>query len=80
MRIDAKENAILYTPRFGQLATPVTFRLTKQTGNEVVFENPEHDFPQTILYRRTGDQLYAAVEGKHKGSQRREEFRSARVR
>src|SRR4051794_6866282 len=79
MRIDAKENAIVYTPRFGQLSTPVTFRLTRQTANEVVFENPEHDFPQTILYRRAGDQLYAAVEGKDKGRQRREEFPYARV-
>lgn len=79
IRIDAKENAILYTPRFGQLSTPVTFRLTRQTPNEVVFENPEHDFPQTISYRRAGDQLYAAVEGKDKGRQRREEFPYARV-
>src|SRR5438270_490607 len=35
MRIDAKENAIVYTPRFGQLAEPITFRLTRQTANEV---------------------------------------------
>jgi len=31
--------------------------------NSVVFENPEHDFPQRILYRLDGGMLHARIEG-----------------
>lgn len=30
---------------------PVRFDLVSLTDNEVMFENPEHDFPQRIIYR-----------------------------
>jgi len=41
----------------------------------VVFENPQHDFPQKIGYQRTGpDSLLAWVEGTQKGQTRRIEF------
>lgn len=39
------------------------FTSTKVAANEVVFENPAHDFPKRILYKRAGDTLTAAVEG-----------------
>ncbi|MGH8854313.1 MAG: hypothetical protein ACREWI_08545 [Telluria sp.] len=33
-----------------------------------MFENPAHDFPQRIIYRRVGDTgLHARIEGKGKG-------------
>ena len=41
----------------------------------VVFEDPEHDFPQLIGYRRGGpDALLAWIEGTQKGQKRRLEF------
>jgi hypothetical protein len=47
----------------------------------VLFENPEHDFPQTIGYRRRGeDSLLAWIEGVAGGRARRIEFPYARVR
>lgn len=79
MRIDAKEGKILYTPRIGTSQVPVAFRLSRITGHEVVFENPEHDFPQRIVYRREGGKLYAAIEGNDKGKPRREEFPYSKV-
>ena len=29
--------------------------------NEIVFANPDHDYPQKISYRREGNQLYATA-------------------
>ena len=42
---------------------PVEFRLTSSRPGEVVFENPAHDFPTRIVYRREGDALVATVSG-----------------
>jgi hypothetical protein len=39
-----------------------------------VFANPQHDFPQRILYWRDGDALCAAVEGALQGEETREEW------
>lgn len=42
---------------------PTHFARTDGGENWVRFENPEHDFPQRIEYRRDGDKLYAEVAG-----------------
>jgi len=64
LRIDASGGAVTYwaSPRS---APPTPFRLKELgPGQRVVFENPEHDFPQRILYWRTDDEaLHARVEG-----------------
>ena len=39
----------------------VAFRLVRASATEAVFENPAHDFPQRISYRREGDSLTATV-------------------
>jgi hypothetical protein len=44
------------------------------TATSVVFENPQHDFPQRIGYERKGDGLLAWIEGEQKGKVRRVEF------
>jgi hypothetical protein len=51
-----------------------TFTSTRVTANEVVFENPAHDFPKKIVYTRSGDTLTAAIEGPMQGETRRIEF------
>lgn len=46
----------------------------------LLFENPEHDFPQRIGYRRAGsDSLIAWIEGTINGKERRVEFPFQRV-
>lgn len=48
--------------------TMARFRTTTTTGNEITFANPEHDFPQRIVYRRVGaDSLIARIEGDRAG-------------
>jgi hypothetical protein len=51
-----------------------TFTAARASGNEVVFENAAHDFPQRITYKRQGDALLAAVEGTRNGKTRRIEY------
>lgn len=37
------------------------FRLVRSGAAEAVFENPAHDYPQRISYRREGNRLIAAI-------------------
>lgn len=60
---------------------PASFRATVLTDSLLVFENPSHDFPQRIGYRRAGvDSLSAWIEGITPGVGRRVAFPFARVR
>ncbi len=44
------------------------FPLAKAGEREAVFENPEHDFPQRVIYKLDGDGvLRASIEGLSKG-------------
>jgi hypothetical protein len=42
---------------------PVPFRLTASSADSVTFENPQHDYPAIITYRRDGDRLQATIAG-----------------
>ena len=42
---------------------PTAFRLVRAGEREAVFENPGHDFPQRVIYRRDGDRLTGRIEG-----------------
>lgn len=47
---------------------PAGVETEEQTSKDkAVFENPEHDFPQRILYWRDGANLCARIEGTQKG-------------
>lgn len=57
-----------------------TFVLVGQAADGFVFENPKHDFPQRISYRRDGERgLLARIEGKLKGKRKSIEFPMRRV-
>jgi hypothetical protein len=58
-----------------------TFKLIKGSVNEVIFENPQHDFPQRVIYRRQGDDaLLGRIEGVSKGKERSVDFPMTRAR
>jgi len=42
---------------------PTSFPLTEATATRAVFANPQHDFPQRIIYELRDQQLCARVEG-----------------
>lgn len=59
---------------------PAVFRSTSLTESSIVFENPEHDFPQKVAYQWTPpDTLLAWVEGSAGGRTRRIDFNYRRV-
>ena len=58
-----------------------TFKLIKGSANEVIFENPQHDFPQRVIYRLQGnDSLLGRIEGMSKGKERSVDFPMTRAR
>ncbi len=56
------------------------FPLVRSVGQEAVFENPAHDFPQRVIYRRSGDRLTGSIEGMQDGKERSASFPMERVR
>lgn len=80
---------VLITARDGRLAyeahpsgqPSATFLSTSVSDAHVVFENPEHDFPQRVGYRRDGaNGLDAWIEGQADGQSRRVDFSYQRAR
>lgn len=53
---------------------PVGFKIIFLKGTEFISENPVHDFPQRIAYRRIKNQLFASIEGKKNGKYGKQNF------
>jgi hypothetical protein len=53
---------------------PVSFKIIFQRIGEFICENPAHDFPQRIAYRRIKNQLFASIEGKRNGKYGKQNF------
>lgn len=59
---------------------PAAFAVKTLTDSEIVFENPEHEFPQRVAYRLDSPtQLRARIEGTRQGTERRIEYPMTRV-
>lgn len=70
--------AVYHAEPSGQ--TPTDFEAQTTSDSLVVFENPAHDFPQRIIYRKRGaDSLIARIEGTMRGQARAADFAYARV-
>jgi hypothetical protein len=52
---------IHYVADVPENSEPVHFALTELSDHGFAFENPAHDFPKKIAYRRNGDRLHAKV-------------------
>ncbi|MEO1309451.1 MAG: DUF6265 family protein [Pseudomonadota bacterium] len=59
LRIQLFGEPALYAQPGGGPAT--RFALVEAGAGYVVFENPDHDFPQRVLYRREGNRLTATA-------------------
>jgi len=81
VQIREMNGQLAYIVSLGLNAKPTVFKLIKSSENEVVFENPEHDFPQRIIYRReSSDALFARIEGQEKGVNKSMDFPYKRVK
>lgn len=67
--IEARGDAIVYEARPSSQA-PHAFTLVKDAPGRARFEDPAHDWPQTIEYVRDGDTLSATVSGTEDGRPR----------
>jgi hypothetical protein len=61
-RIAPVNGILAYVAQPGGLP-PTAFPLVEASGSRVVFANRDNDFPQRIIYERTGDVLTARIEG-----------------
>lgn len=67
LRIEKRKEGIFYVAKPSSANSETSFKLTSQSENQVVFENPEHDFPKRISYTREGEVMTANVSAGKKG-------------
>ena len=63
LRIEQRADAIYYVAHPKARCPGTDFKLTRLSGQEAVFENPAHDFPKRIIYRKNSDgSLIASID------------------
>ncbi len=83
LRLVQEKDKLFYIPTVKDQndGLPVRFTAKTVSGTELVFENPQHDFPQVIAYTKAGtDSLVAQISGTRNGQERRQVFHMKRVR
>ena len=68
--LQQRDTSVFYVPLVeGQNDNkPIHFRLTFSDSVNAIFENPEHDFPQKIVYQlKENDSLIATISGNNNG-------------
>ena len=64
LRLEERGDAIYYVASPKGRCPATDFKLTRLSAQEAVFENPQHDFPKRIIYRKNSDGgLTAIVDG-----------------
>jgi hypothetical protein len=79
MRIEQQADGLYYVARPKANTTETAFKLKTSSGSELMFENPEHDFPQRIIYKITRNALAARIEGTRNGKSMGFDFNMDRV-
>jgi hypothetical protein len=63
LKLMARDTNIYYIVFIPGRPDSTVFTLTRYANDEAVFENPEHDDPQRVIYKKTGtDSIYAYTE------------------
>ncbi len=76
-----KENNIYYVVSGPNSGNTVAFKLIESKNNRFIFSNPNHDFPQRIVYHFvTKDSIHAFVDGKTNGKFMKQDFYYKRVK
>lgn len=73
LQIRSGEKTLVYEARPSGQPMAV-FPLESAADGTVTFENPSHDFPQRIVYRRTPGGIAARIEGTMNGAPRAVDF------
>lgn len=83
IRLLQQNNTVFYIPTVKDQndGLPVRFASKTISDTELVFENPSHDFPQVISYKRiNADSLVAEISGTRNGKVRSQIFPMKRVK
>jgi hypothetical protein len=80
LRIVEDVDGIFYVAKPTGNKEETRFKLIRASASEIVFENPTHDFPQRVMYKREGDKLNARIEGIKDGKPRGIDFPYVRVK
>lgn len=62
LRIEQRADGIYYVAHPKARCPGTDFKLRRASSTEAVFENPQHDFPKRIIYRKTDDGLTASID------------------
>lgn len=83
IRLVKENNHLFYIPAVKNQngGLPIRFGLKTSSETHLVFENPEHDFPQIISYTKiNSDSLVAEISGTRNGQPRKQVFPMKRVK
>lgn len=83
LRLVQEKDKLVYIPVVKNQNDGQPVRFTAKTVSDavLVFENPQHDFPQIISYTRVGaDSLVAKISGVRNGQERKQTFPMKRVK
>lgn len=83
IRIVQEKEGLYYIPTVKNQndGLPVRFAAKTIAETHMVFENLQHDFPQTISYRKiSSDSLVAEISGTKGGQQRKQAFMMSRMK
>jgi hypothetical protein len=63
LRIEQRGDDIFYVANPNAQCPQTDFKLTSLTGQQAIFENPEHDYPKRVIYRKKSDgSLVASID------------------
>lgn len=80
LSLEIIDDEVFYVPVVPHNEGAVYFKMIEKYPDKVVFENPEHDFPQRIIYMRMpNDSLHAIIEGMNKGIESGADFYFKRI-
>src|SRR5215218_11044298 len=68
LRIEQRTDGVYYVAHPQARCPGTDFKLTRASATEAVFENPQHDFPKRIIYRKGGDDSLTATTDGGEGS------------
>lgn len=83
IRLVQEQDGMFYVPivKGQNNGLPVRFAAKTVSETQLIFENPQHDFPQVISYTRiSSDTLIAEISGTRSGKTRKQIFPMKRVR
>jgi len=63
IKLIKKGNDFYYVPDVTGPQGPIEFKITSFDNNSFIAENPDHDFPKRIAYRKNDARLEAIISG-----------------